>query len=113
VQTDSLYFNVNVNVHLNESRFWVDCEIVLKYVKNEIHHFHVLVAYRMDEISCLTKPDQWSHIAWVLNPADVMTRGTDPVGLMTRGWFQYPEFLRNYKSEWKDGTCCNDLDDND
>jgi hypothetical protein len=89
-------------LHLNvaESKFWTDSQIVLQYLANDTHHFHVFVANRVAEIRNHSKISQWEHIAGAENPADLCTREQTPEKLQSSDWFTGPKFLHTYKSEW-------------
>lgn len=98
-QTDAL-LREQLDFSLLSSHFWVDSELVLKYLFNESQRFHVYVANRVGKIHSLTKTTQWHHIAGKDNPADMISRGLTPVQLTSSKWFQGPDFLKRYKSEW-------------
>ena len=89
-----------LDVHIDQSYFWVDSEIVLKYIYNEAKRFHVFVGNRVSLIRQLTMPSQWVHIPGNINPADVVSRGQTVSKLDQDTWFNGPSFLREYKSEW-------------
>ena len=89
-----------LDVHIDQSYFWVDSEIVLKYIYNEAKRFHVFVGNRVSLIRQLTKPSQWVHIPGNINPADVVSRGQTVSKLDQDTWSKGPSFLRGYKSEW-------------
>lgn len=94
-----------LQLQLGKSHFWTDSEIVLKYLKNEHLRFHVFVSNRVGEIRRLSDPSQWNHIAGVINPADIITRGIDTSELMSSVWFRGPDFLRTFKCDWKLESC--------
>ncbi|XP_068207466.1 uncharacterized protein [Palaemon carinicauda] len=48
----------------------------------------------------LTKPEQWSFVQGVQNPADLLTRGISPESLEVNRWFEGPEFLHDHKVQW-------------
>lgn len=83
-----------LDLQICNSHFWVDSEIVLKYILNENRRFHVFVANRIGLIRELTNPSQWHHIAGKDNPADVVSRGINPKDLDVDQWCNGPEFLR-------------------
>ena len=89
-----------LELSLNSSYFWVDSELVLKYIKNENRRFQVYVGNRVATIQQLTEPAQWNHIPGEDNPADVISRGQTVNQLDLTKWFQGPSFLRTYKNEW-------------
>ena len=102
-----------LELDLSISYFWVDSEIVLKYIKNESRRFHVFVANRISEIRQKSTPDQWNHVPGKDNPADVITRGSCPKLLDCDQWFQGPKFLSTYKSKWECQSSVDDLSPGD
>ena len=84
-----------LDLSISNSYFWVDSEIVIKYILNESRRFHVFVANRVSIIQELTDPKQWHHIAGKNNPADIVSRGLNPGDLEVDRWFHGPEFLRS------------------
>lgn len=90
-----------LQIELLESSFWVDSEIVLRYIHNESRRFQVYVANRVGEIQRLTEPRQWKHVPGDENPADVITRGIDSSELVRSNWFTGPHFLSQYKESWE------------
>ena len=89
-----------LNLMVTRSYFWVDSEIVIKYVQNESRRFHVFVANRVGIIHELTNPDQWYHISGKENPADVVSRGLNPKELDVSKWIFGPDFLRSHDRQW-------------
>jgi hypothetical protein len=71
-QVDSM-LRRELDLHISESFFWTDSEIVLKYIQNETRRFHVFVGNRLSIIRSLTKPNQWNFIPGTSNPADMVT----------------------------------------
>ena len=93
-----------LKLDLGESTFWVDSDIVLKYIHSDSRRFHVFVGNRVGEIQSLSKPEQWNHIAGSENPADIISRGVSPVQLVSSRWFQGPKFLNEHFQKQKDAT---------
>jgi hypothetical protein len=91
-----------LELDLLESCFWVDSEIVLKYIKNETRRFHVFVGNRVSVIRDLTKPSQWKHVLGSENPADLLTREQSVHSLDHDKWFHGPKFLHTFKSDWEE-----------
>ena len=89
-----------LDLGIDNSFFWTDSEITLKYIKNEDSRFKVFVANRVEVIRDLTDVRQWNHIRTKLNPADFLTRGISPKRLDGPMWFHGPTFLLEYKRDW-------------
>ena len=94
-----------LELDLLESCFWVDSEIVLKYIKNETRRFHVFVGNRVAIIHDLTNPSQWRHVLGAENPADLLTREQSVGSLDGEKWIHGPKFLHTFKSDWENVHC--------
>ena len=90
-----------LDLQLTRSHFWVDSEIVLRYIKNEDRRFQVFVANRASIIRRSTEPDQWHHIPGCDNPADIISRGCTAREIDVNTWLTGPRFLKEYKSSWQ------------
>ena len=89
-----------LDLKLGPSFFWVDSEIVIKYIRNDEKRFKVFVGTRVGEIREVTSPSQWNHIAGKDNIADCTSRGQSLESLDIEKWISGPSFLKKYKSEW-------------
>ena len=90
-----------LDIEITASYFWVDSELVSKYIKNTNKRFHVFVGNRVSLILQLTKPEQWNFISGKNSHVDIISRGQNIDGLDTNTWFKGPPFLRTYKNEWQ------------
>ncbi|XP_022102055.1 uncharacterized protein LOC110985381 [Acanthaster planci] len=99
---------------LEESVFWTDSTIVLRYIYNEQKRFHTFVANRVAVIQNQSSFHQWRHVKSGLNPADVITRGqmVDEL-LANQEWLIGPEFLRQEDNMWPSLPISTTLDDKD
>ena len=102
-----------LQLDLGQSHFWVDSEIVVKYITNDSKRYQVFVANRVSEIRSLSEPNQWHYVPGSLNPADIVSRGVGPAALVASEWFSGPSFLHTYKSEWNVRSIDDKLDDDD
>ncbi|MCP3679339.1 MAG: DUF1759 domain-containing protein, partial [Gammaproteobacteria bacterium] len=82
-----------LDVQISKSYFWTDSQIVLSYIQNEDKRFKTFVANRVEQIKSLTSKDQWAYVASKQNPADLISRGTNPSTLSQSIWTKGPEFL--------------------
>lgn len=74
--------------------FWSDSKIVLGYIANDAHRFHIFVTNRVQQIREHAEPTQWRYVSTKDNHADVASRGATANELMNRSkWFTGPEFL--------------------
>ena len=71
----SYLIRAELDLPIDSVVFWTDLLTLLQYIKNETRRFHCFVATRIQEIHKHTTPDQWHHVAGVLNPADDGSRG--------------------------------------
>ena len=59
---------------IDETRFWSDSQVVLKYIANKDTRFPVFVMNRLNEIRLHSTPEQWHYVPTSQNPADFCTR---------------------------------------
>ena len=98
VKIDSVLRN-ELHTKIDQSYFWTDSEVVLKYIKNQNKRFHVYVSNRVSRIRESSSPDQWRYVNTAENPADMLTRCTTASKLGTK-WTEGPAWMRHYKSTW-------------
>ena len=55
-------------------KFWVDSQIVLKYIQNTNRNFSIFVMNRLNEIRLNSNVADWNFIPGNQNPADLCTR---------------------------------------
>ncbi|XP_018401691.1 PREDICTED: uncharacterized protein LOC108778879 [Cyphomyrmex costatus] len=83
---------------------WSDSTIALNWLTSPSRKWSTFVANRVGEIQSLTKTECWGHISSADNPADVLSRGTDPYELMNSSmWWQGPAFSRSPQDQWPSG----------
>nr|XP_042912271.1 uncharacterized protein LOC122272538 [Parasteatoda tepidariorum] len=86
LQTDKVYL-------------WSDSMIVLAWIQKEPTSLKTFVKNRIALIQELTLKSQWNHVPSEMNPADLISRGLDPVKLLeTKLWWKGPNFL--YDNEY-------------
>ena len=111
-QMDSM-LRKELDLDLLDSYFWVDSELVIKYIFNETKRFQVFVGNRVSVIRELTNPSQWHHIAGTQNPADYVTRAQAPDCLSSSDWLRGPQFLSEHKGRWHERSCDVKIADDD
>lgn len=90
-----------LDLPIQESRYWTDSEIVLHYLKNRTRRFQTFVANRIEEIKENSLLEEWSHVPGTLNPADDASRGKDPSELTPdHRWLHGPDFLWMPEARW-------------
>lgn len=86
---------------IQDTRYWTNSEIVLHYLKNERHQLQTYVANQVEEIRGNSKPDEWNHVPGSLNPADDVSWGLNPSELsLNHCWLKGPDFLWQLESLW-------------
>ena len=88
-----------LEMHIHESFFWTDSQLVIQYIFNEKKRFHVFVANRIAAIHQACNADQWRYIPSEDNPADYLTRGLSPNDIMSSRWLHGPGFLGKLECE--------------
>lgn len=71
-----------MQIPLQQSIFWTDSMMVLKYIDNETARYKTFVANRITLIREATTPSQWRYVRTLQNPADKATRGLKAKSLM-------------------------------
>ena len=95
-----------LDLPIQQTRYWTDSEIVLHYLKNEKRGFQTYVANRVEEIRENSHPDDWNHVPGALNPADDVSRGLNPSDLkLDQRWLRGPEFLWQPEPLWPTADC--------
>lgn len=81
--------------------YWTDSTTVLKYIQNVTTRFHVFVSNRLAVIHDGSSVEQWKYVPTELNPADLVSRGTDASSLSdSELWKQGPAYLWSTSDEW-------------
>jgi len=93
-----------MEITIDNSFFWTDSTIVLRYICNDDKRFHTFVANRVALIRENSTPKQWRHIDSQLNPADDASRGLNAEQLINSDrWFTGPHFLLDKEVAWPVG----------
>ncbi|XP_018396168.1 PREDICTED: uncharacterized protein LOC108774505, partial [Cyphomyrmex costatus] len=80
---------------------WSDSTIALNWITSSSRRWSVFVANRVGEIQRLTDIKQWHHVASPDNPADMLSRGSNPHDLISaRAWWNGPAFLKWDEERW-------------
>lgn len=82
-----------LDVKINDMKFYTDSKVVLGYIHNVIRRFYVYVSNRVEHIRKFSSPEQWHYVPTIQNPADVATRSVTTVLLSNTSWLTGPKFL--------------------
>nr|XP_012233626.1 PREDICTED: uncharacterized protein LOC105678692 [Linepithema humile] len=85
----------SLTVDFNSAHFWCDSTIAISWIAGDPSRWSIFVANRVAEIQKLTAKKQWHHVRSELNPADILSRGTNPDEIQTNKlWWNGPSFLQ-------------------
>lgn len=83
------------------SYFWTDSSIVLAWFNKPPTSWNTFVANRVSTVIDTIGVDNWNHVSSHDNPADVASRGCDPMQLRSDSlWWNGPSWLTRDKSTW-------------
>ncbi|XP_033108215.1 uncharacterized protein LOC117109876 [Anneissia japonica] len=88
------YVRQELQLEIDESRFYSDSKVVLGYITNRKRRFHTYVCNRVSKIHRTSKSDQWMYVPTEKNPADQATRSIPATELNDSLWMSGPEFLK-------------------
>ena len=80
--------------------FWVDSSTVLSWITTPSRQFKPLASTRVAEIKETIRVDDFRYARSKSNPADTLTRGTEPSRLTN--WLEGPSFLQLPEEKWTD-----------
>ncbi|CAH2108129.1 unnamed protein product [Euphydryas editha] len=82
-------------------KFWCDSTIVLGWLQMPVHRLKPFVRNRVNEINEITAGYDWSYVASLDNPADLVSRGVKADLISACGlWWSGPNYLQNPPSTW-------------
>ncbi|XP_034163934.2 uncharacterized protein LOC117598271 [Pangasianodon hypophthalmus] len=88
-----------LDLELNDIKFFTDSKVVLGYIYNESKRFYVYVHNRVQRIRQSSRPEQWHYVRTEENPADHASRSLPASCLAQTSWFSGPSFLRQPPAE--------------
>ena len=79
---------------INKETYWSDSTTVLNYIQSDSARFQRYVSNKVCFIRNFTKPSDWKFVSTKENPADLISRGTTPLTLITSDlWNHGPKYL--------------------
>ncbi|UYV84444.1 hypothetical protein LAZ67_X002193 [Cordylochernes scorpioides] len=78
---------------------WTDSSPALYWIQQQ-ENWAQFVSNRVNEITTLTKSEDWNHVAGEHNPADLPSRGESPSKFTKSGWWEGPKWLQEKKEDW-------------
>ena len=82
-----------LDLTLDDVKFFTDSKVVLGYIFNESRRFYVYVHNRVQRIRQSTLASQWNYVPTDKNPADHATRSLPADQLACSSWLTGPAFL--------------------
>ncbi|XP_045474900.1 uncharacterized protein LOC123680828 [Harmonia axyridis] len=70
-----------LDMNIQKITYWCDSQITLAWIAGEPYKWKTFISNRVAEIQQLTRLNQWRHVASKENPADIISRGLEPVEL--------------------------------
>lgn len=101
----------SLKMSFHESYFWTDSTIALQWIQAFSSRWKTFVANRVSEIQGLVGNSNWHHVDGKHNPADLLTRGLDPVDLQNSSlWWNGPPWLQSSADQWPRRNSDNEAD---
>ncbi|GBL75284.1 hypothetical protein AVEN_194507-1 [Araneus ventricosus] len=94
-----------LKLEVSKTYFWTDSTIVLSWLEKECKDLKTFVANRIPIIRTLTVAEQWNHVPSKQNPADLISRGMDPVKLqLCEMWWSSSFLLQPEMTKCRDSS---------
>lgn len=88
-------------MELQDSVFWTDSTVVLKYIQNETSRFRCFVANGVAEILRTSNTTPWKYVNSSINPAEFTSSGLRVRSLLKEQmWIAGSPFLFRSQEEW-------------
>jgi hypothetical protein len=79
-----------LDLEIDNVKFYTDSKVVLGYISNEIRRFFVYVGNRVERIRKFSTPKQWNYVPTDCNPADSATRTLQAHEIHSSKWLLGP-----------------------
>ncbi|XP_075150715.1 uncharacterized protein LOC142224817 [Haematobia irritans] len=95
------YVVQNVNITFKEISVWTDSLIVLCWLQKPPSSWKTYVANKVAQINENLSDIKWRHVKSGQNPADLGTRGSNPIELKNSSlWWQGPSWISEPQENW-------------
>ncbi|XP_038063243.1 uncharacterized protein LOC119733951 [Patiria miniata] len=88
------YVTQELQIKVDESKFYTDSKVVLGYITNRKRRFRTYVCNRVNRLLKTSEPEQWTYVPSERNSADLASRSILAAELSGSMWIAGPEFLR-------------------
>lgn len=93
--------STSLDMKFDDVKYWTDSSIVLCWIAKESRTWQAFVSNRVGQIQNLSSTSDWYHVPSELNPADIISRGMNPIDINGhRLWWNGPSFLLHDSNEW-------------
>jgi hypothetical protein len=90
-----------LHITIDESYLWTDYSITLTWIRGPPNKWKTFVANRVEAIQEQTTSATWRHVPSQFNPAELISRGVDPITLSSSNlWWKGPPWLSHEPSSW-------------
>ena len=79
-----------LDLEIDNVKFYTDSKVVLGYISNETRRFFVCVGNRVERIRKFSTPKQWNYVPTDCNPADSATRTLQAHEMHSSKWLLGP-----------------------
>ena len=99
------------DIQIQTVAHWTESMTVLQRLHSAHKRQQVFVANRVGEILDQSTVDEWRHVKWTMNPADIGTRGVNVSQLLKKEWLNGPAWLKQNPGSWPEQVKLVDDDD--
>ncbi|XP_067214199.1 uncharacterized protein [Linepithema humile] len=90
-----------LTIEIHREIFWCDSSVALSWIRGQPYQWKEFVRNRVSEIQDATEKNHWRHVRSEHNPADIISRGSDPQQLINASiWWYGPEWLKKDEELW-------------